>query len=284
MPGLIDLHAHSTASDGSLTPARLVDRARANGLAALALTDHDTVAGIPEALDRGRETGLEIVPGVEISAQFSPGTMHILGYDLDFKNKSLQETLHKLQYARRERNERIVQALEDLHKPVTMAEVAQKAGGGVVGRPHFAMAMLEKGYVSDMDEAFEKFLGKGKPAYRDKFRLEPEDAVRMVLAAGGLPVLAHPYSLQLQGAALAEKLSCLAQAGLVGLEVFYPEHDEAMTERFNNLAGRYGLAPTGGTDFHGQGKEDIELGRGRGNMALPYELLAALRKKRKDAT
>ena len=285
MSDLIDLHTHTTASDGSLTPAELVDLARREGLKALAVTDHDTVEGLDEALARGEEIGLEVVPGLEISADFKPGTMHILGYDLNHKAPGLVEKLTLVQEARRTRNPRIAARLEKLGLPVTMAEVEAAADGGQIGRPHFAKVMRDKGLVSSINEAFDRFLAQGRPAYVDKFRLSPGQALAMILEAGGQPVLAHPFSLGLKGpSALAGLLAELKEAGLVGLEVYYPEHKPDMTRDYLALAERFDLAPTGGSDYHGANKNGVRVGRGFGNLAVPYDLLVGLRRRRKAGT
>ncbi|MBF0530108.1 MAG: PHP domain-containing protein, partial [Deltaproteobacteria bacterium] len=270
---LIDLHAHTTASDGSLTPTALVDLAKSIGLKALAITDHDTLAGLEPALARGREIGLEVVPGVEISAEFKPGAMHILGYDLDFQNIELISKLQQLQESRRTRNPKIVAKLNDLGIPITLEEVLAVTGGGQIGRPHFAKVLAGKGYVTTVQEAFDRYLKKGASAYVDKFRFTPAEAVDLIRSAGGLPVLAHPLSLNLSPEALENLLIDLVKAGMVGLETYYSEHSPEVTRDYIALADRIGLAVTGGSDFHGANKDGIVLGRGLNNLAIPYKVL-----------
>ncbi len=277
---LIDLHAHTTTSDGSLTPSQLVDMARKNGLRALAVTDHDTIEGLPEALERGAEIGIEVAPGVEISAEFKSGTMHILGYFIDPANPNLSEKLQTLQEARRTRNPRIAGKLRDLGLEVTMEEVDAAAGGGQVGRPHFARVLIDKHYVSDIDEAFGRYLGKGAPAYVDKFRLYPKDAVTMIRGAGGIAVLGHPFTLNLEPEPLERLLIDLVDVGLEGIEVYYSEHTPEMTRLYLTLAEKLNLLPTGGSDYHGDNKDEIALGRGFGNLAVPYDLLAGLKNRK----
>jgi predicted metal-dependent phosphoesterase TrpH len=279
---LIDLHAHTTASDGSLTPGQLVDLAKKIGLKALAVTDHDTLDGLPEAIAHGAEVGLEVVPGVEISAEFRPGTMHILGYFIDPGHPDLSEKLRTLQEARRTRNPRIAAKLRDLGLAVAMEEVEAAAGSGQVGRPHFARVLIEKNYVADIEEAFDRYLGKGAPAYVDKFRLYPKDALTMIRGAGGIAVLAHPFTLDLDPEALESLLLDLAGGGLEGIEVYYSEHTPEMTSLYLALAERLGLLPTGGSDFHGENKQEIALGRGLGDLIVPYDLLAGLKKRKGD--
>ncbi len=280
---LIDLHAHTTASDGSLTPAELVGLAAGIGLKAVAVTDHDNVDGLPEALAKGREIGLEVVPGVEISAEYKPGTMHILGYLVDPEAAGLGPRLNELQEARRNRTPKIVAKLRELGLDITVEDIQAAAGGLQVGRPHFAKVLQDKGYAASFNEAFDKYLGKGAPAYVDKFRFSPAEAVGLIHEAGGLAVLAHPFTLrQDDPAELEEMIVGLKNDGLDGLEVYYSEHTPEMTRLYLELAARHGLLPTGGSDFHGDNKNGISLGRGRGDLAVPYELLAALKRKREE--
>ena len=199
---LIDLHVHSSASDGSFPPAEVVRLAKEGGLTAMALTDHDTVDGLPEAVAAGESLGVEIIPGVEISAQFPGGTMHILGLFVDYHNGLLDQRLAVLKQARLDRNPQIISKLNALGIPITMARVEEISGGGQVGRPHIARALMELGRVRDLQEAFDKYLGWRKPGYVSKFRFSPEAALAMIREAKGIPVLAHPFTLN-QGTAYA---------------------------------------------------------------------------------
>jgi len=281
----IDLHAHTTASDGSLTPAELVDLACQIGLKAMAITDHDTVAGVAEALSRGKEVGVEVVPGIEISAEFKTGTMHMLGYFIDPAHPALVSSLTKLQEARRNRNPKIVAKLNELGVDITMEEIEAVAGGEQIGRPHFAKVLESKGYVSSFNEAFDRYLAKGASAYMDKFRFTPAKAMDMILKAGGLPVLAHPFTLGFNEPEELEALiSRMVDNGLAGLEVYYSEHTSEMNEKYLALAEKYDLCPTGGSDFHGNNKFKIELGRGMGNLAVPYAWLSCLRQRLNKGT
>ena len=279
---MIDLHAHTTASDGSLAPAALVDLARQSGLKALAVTDHDTLDGLPEALARGEETALEIIPGVEISAEFKPGTMHVLGYFIDYCSGPLAEKLKRLQQARRDRNPQIVAKLNGLGMEITMDEIRAKSGGGQIGRPHFAKVLMDKGYVGSVQEAFDRYLSKGGAAYVDKFRFTPVEAINLIHRAGGVAVLAHPFTLRLSDEALESTLSEFKDEGLDGLEVYYSEHTPQMSHMFMELAEKYDLAPSGGSDFHGNNKDQIKLGVGLGDLRVPYSLVAGLKSRRKE--
>jgi 3',5'-nucleoside bisphosphate phosphatase len=271
---MIDLHAHTTASDGSLTPRELVERAARKGVKALAVTDHDTLDGLEEAITAGRDFGVEIVPGLEISAEFSPGTMHILGYYISLDSAALLEQLSALRRARNERNPRIIAKLRELGVDITLEEVEQVSGGKVVGRPHFARVMVEKNYVATAQEAFDRYLSKGAPAYVDKARLDPQAAIEAIVQAGGVAVLAHPYQMRARSAEELDKIvSSLKDAGLDGIEVIYSRHSAAQIEEYRSVASHYDLLITGGSDFHGLTKPDIEIGVGLGNLAVPAELL-----------
>ena len=274
----IDLHTHTTASDGSFTPSQLVHHAKEKGLRALAVTDHDTIDGNKEALDAGVREGLEVVPGIEISVDYSPGSMHMLGYFIDTESQRLQEKLALLQDSRSDRNPKIIEKLNALGLDITYDEVVQTSGGGQVGRPHIAQVLLKKGYTNTIQEAFDKYLGKGAPAYFDKFRLNAEDAIAMITDAGGVPVLAHPFTLKCtnQGE-LEELIKHLTGHGLQGIEVYYTEHNEKQISRYRLLAERNNLLLTGGSDFHGANMAGVELGTGRGSLQIPYILFENLK-------
>lgn len=281
MNELIDLHVHTTASDGTMTPRDLVLYAASKGLKAVAVTDHDTVGGVAEALEAGKEAGLKVVPGVEISVDY-PGEMHILGYFIDYKDPRLTEGLDRLRQFRENRNPLIVEKLRELGFDITMQEVINAAGGNIVGRPHFAAVMVRKGHVKDTKEAFENYLAAGKPAYVKKDRLTPREGIELITGAGGVPVLAHPKYLRFEeGRDLVNLIGELKELGLRGLEVYYSEHSTDETERFHRLAVVNDLIITGGTDFHGTNKADIEIGIGRGNLAVSYDLLDQFKKLQK---
>jgi predicted metal-dependent phosphoesterase TrpH len=277
--GWVDLHLHTTASDGVMTPSAIVRYAKTKGLQAIAITDHDTVGGVSEAVSAGSEIDFEVIPGIEISAEHSPGSMHLLGYFLDIDHPLLTERLRFLQMARAERNPKIVEKLNRLGVRICYDEVVKASGGGQVGRPHFAQVLLEKGYVRTFQEAFERFLTKGAPAYVDKARFSPQDALALIRKAGGVPVLAHPNTLDVKGHAELERLVAgLVDQGLEGIEVYYPEHTPLQTAEYRVLAERYCLLVTGGTDYHGIAGDGLDIGTGRGEMRLPYSMVETLRK------
>ena len=273
----IDLHTHSSYSDGSFSPKQLVRLASKVGLRAIALTDHDTVAGVAEALAAGEELGVEVVPGVEVSAQYPPGTMHILGYYFHLSHPELHKALKELQQARAERNPKIIERLQSLGLEITAAEVLNMSGGQV-GRPHIAKALVKRGYVSNIDEAFSRYLKKGGIAYVEKFRFPPREAIAMIRRAGGLAILAHPFTLGIENPQeLTALVSELQEMGLEGIEVFYPDHTEEMTVFYQNVAKGLGLVSTGGSDFHGNLKDRSYLGSEILGKDLEYGLLKILR-------
>jgi predicted metal-dependent phosphoesterase TrpH len=270
-----DLHTHSTVSDGRLSPTALIEMGASLGLLMMALTDHDNIGGLREAEVAGRRLGVEIIPGVEISADYEPGTMHILGLGLDSEHEGLLRRLDYLQTARRERNPKVIQRLRTLGVDISLAEVEALAGGRQIGRPHFAQALIQKGVAKDFDDAFERFLGKGAPAYVPKLRLAPAEAIRLIHDAGGVAVLAHPIQLQLEAAPLErllEKLS--AEDGLDALEAYHSDHSDADTKRYLELAQRHQLKVSGGSDFHGIPKRRNQLGEPGLELELARKLLA----------
>jgi predicted metal-dependent phosphoesterase TrpH len=250
----VDLHAHSTASDGAATPSALVAAARQVGLAAIALTDHDTIGGVREAVSAAAGTDLRVVPGVELSAVDASGETHVLGLHLcDFD--ALDARLAELRDMRRTRAERIVQRLNALGVRVTMDDVLEQAAGGAIGRPHVARALIANGWAADARTAFDRYLAAGRPAFVAKDRLSLADAIGMVHRAGGIAVLAHPGA-----SATPERLKALAALGLDGVEVRHPSHDEADIARILSLTERLGLLPSGGSDWHGQPDGSRALG------------------------
>jgi predicted metal-dependent phosphoesterase TrpH len=276
--GWVDLHLHTTASDGVMSPSKLVRYAKSKGLQAIAITDHDTIEGLEEALSEGEKIGFEVIPGVEISAEHFPGSMHLLGYFLDIYHPLLREKLDYLQKARAERNPKIIENLNRLGVKISYDEVVKASGGGQVGRPHFAQVLIEKGYVRTFQEAFERFLKKGAPAYVDKVRFKPDEAISFIREAGGIAVLAHPKTLGADRVSSLETILLgLMEEGLKGIEVLYPEHSPLDVAQFKVLAERHGLLITGGTDYHGIEKEALDIGVGRGDMRLPYSLVEGLK-------
>ncbi len=278
----VDLHTHSTASDGSLNPSDLLKFAKLKGLKAIALTDHDTIAGIEEAIKVSREVTIEFIPGVEISAQWDLGTMHILGFYIDHESKLLNETLVNLQQLRKDRNRKIISKLREHGVNITYDEVEQVANGQI-GRLHISRFLVDKGYASNTNDAFKRFLTDGAPTYIPKVRLDPDKAIDLIIKSGGVPVLAHPCTLGLKtNNDLKDLLVELRKVGLQGVEAFYSEHSKELEEYCISIAKEIGLIITGGSDFHGKNKEHIDLGVGKGNLSVPYQLVSGLKKRREQ--
>lgn len=274
----IDLHTHSTASDGSDRPSRLVELAAAAGLDLIALTDHDTQEGIAEAQTAADRVGIELIPGVELSLQYDTGGMHLIVLWLTPGQGPLQDRLQALQDGRGSRNERIVELLIAAGMPVTIDEILEEAGGGSVGRPHIAAVMMRRGYVPDIRTAFDEWLAAGKPAYVGRLRLEPEDAIGLARQSGAVPVLAHPHTLNITTAPdMADLLTRLRDAGLVGLEAIYSSYHAHERDGYADLARRFGLVVSGGSDYHGTYKPGLDIGRGYGDLVIPGELVDELR-------
>jgi 3',5'-nucleoside bisphosphate phosphatase len=280
---VIDLHSHSTMSDGTDSPTRVVQLAGEAGLAALALTDHDTLDHLPEARAAAEAQSLRLVPGCEISCELSgraPGTMHLLVFFVDDAPGELRDRLAALQEARNKRNVQIVEALNEHGVPITVEAVQAQAGPGSVGRPHIARVLMEAGHVASIQVAFDVWLGKGRPAYFERDRLGPEDAIELTHASGGVCAIAHPGSLGLDDAELDAFVGELAAAGLDGLECEYGAYLPEERAPLHDLARGHGLAPTGGSDYHGDNKPGLSVGTGRGDLCVPDDYLTELESRR----
>jgi predicted metal-dependent phosphoesterase TrpH len=276
---MIDLHTHSTASDGSEPPAAIPVLAAAAGCSAVALTDHDRLDGLPEAEAAAAQAGIRLVPGCEISCAHT-GTLHLLVYFVTPGEGPLQDELVRLQEVRDERNRAMVDQLRSLGLPISYPELQAEAGGVGAGRPHAAALLVAKGAAASIQDAFDRFLAKGRPGYVEKQRLDASDALGLARQSGGVAVLAHPLSLGLDPAGLERSVGELAALGLSGLEAVYgrysPEERRALVE----MAGRHGLVATGGSDFHGAYKPDLSVGTGTGDLDVPDEALARLEERR----
>jgi predicted metal-dependent phosphoesterase TrpH len=263
-----DLHVHTSCSDGTYTPAQLVKEGIKRGISALAIVDHDTTEALAEALAEAQGEDLEIIPGIELTAQHDNQEVHILGYFLDYRNKELLEKLKLIQLNRIERVYKIIDNLEGLGLKLNPETVFSISGKATVGRMHIARALVKDGLVGSTAEAFRKYIGDKSPAYVLGFRLSVPEAIKLIHAAGGVAVLAHPYMLH-NDALIVE----FADYGLEGIEVHYPEHSQAMVNFYLDLAKKLNLLVTGGTDFHGGAKPQIKLGM----IKIPLELVEKLR-------
>ncbi len=273
---MVDLHMHSNFSDGSDSPTQLVEKAKQLGLTAIALTDHDTIDGIPEFLEAGERLGIHTVPGVEISVDTklpNNGHMHMLGLFIDPKGKKLKETLDYLRTQRNLRAEKIIRKLNELGVNITLEELLEEAGEGSIGRPHVAKILVRKGVVGSIQEAFDIYLAKGKPAYMDKVKLGEEDAIQMIHDAGGFAILAHPHLMNYPTFEEArERIMQLREIGLDGFEIYYSTMPEEYTRGLIELAKAEGFVVSGGSDYHGANKDNIEMGTGLGNLSVPDEI------------
>jgi predicted metal-dependent phosphoesterase TrpH len=277
----VDLHTHSRVSDGSDPPARIIEVAAETGLTAVALTDHDTLDGIPEARRRAADVGVRFVPGVELSVEWPTGTMHLLAYFVEPGEGPLQDRLAALRDGRDARNRRILAALEELGIDVSAEEVSAEAGPGTVGRPHIAAVMVRKGAVEGIPAAFDRYLARGRPAYRDRPRLEAAEAVALTRASGGVAVVAHPHTVADDAAGFRAAFEEFASMGVSGIECHYAEYPPPTRLGMAAIAASLGLVATGGSDYHGTYKPHLQVGRGRGDLAVPdsaYDGLEAARK------
>lgn len=274
---MLDLHVHSTFSDGTDSPEEIASAAKSLHLRAIALTDHDNAYGVGAFLDACRANGVTGIAGVELSAAVDSGTLHILGLGIDPGDEGLNDAFQSILDSREERNQRILEALRGLGFDLTWEEVSELAGSGVVGRLHFAEAMIARGWAEDSNDAFSRFLEKGAPAYVDRFRFSPEECVDIIRRAGGVPVIAHPTSWIDDDAELESELRALKDAGLMGIEAYHPSHSPETTLELLRIAKHLELFATGGSDYHGEaGKPGIRLGVGDGSLLVPDKLLAPL--------
>ncbi len=275
----IDLHTHSCKSDGSMTPAELVRHAKASGLAAVALSDHDNCDGVAEAVAEGERIGIEVVPAIELSA-ISDTETHILGYYIDINNRHFLQRLEDARRVRVERLEQTCAALRDHGFDVTMEEAGKYAGSGVLCRAHFARLMADKGYVKSPKEAFDLWLGNGRPCCNNKQCFTDEECVQLIKEAGGLSFVAHLHLTRKPQDELEKFLIRLKGVGLDGVEGYYTEYTPQMQQDYQSMAKRLGLLISGGTDFHGTMKPHISIGTGLGNMKIPYSVLENIKKYR----
>lgn len=274
----VDLHAHSTASDGSESPAAVVGLAVRAGLSAVALTDHDTLDGIQEARAAAGKAGIELVPGTEVACEWDRGGLHIVVLFLEPGPGPLQDRLAEFRAGRNRRNRAIARRLDEIGVDIDYEEVLARAGDGSVGRPHFAALLVAKGYVPDIPAAFREYLGSGGVAYATRPLLPPEEAIRLARRSGGVPVMAHPHTLGLNTAdEYAAAFRRLAGYGLVGVECHYGEYPAETRRQLEATVRSFGLLPSGGSDFHGSYKPGQLVGVGRGDLAVPDRFLEDLR-------
>lgn len=277
---LIDLHVHSSCSDGTFSPAELVSYAREKGLAAFALTDHDTTAGLAEAFAAAEGTGMEIIPGIEFSTEYCGRDIHIVGLDIDFEHPEFVEQLHDFRDSRNVRNRKMIRRLHEGGIDISEHQMRESFGDAVWTRAHFARYLMDHGYVREMKEAFEHYVGDHCPYYVPREKVTPAQAVDLIFRTGGIPILAHPMQYHLNEEGIRRLLSSLKEAGLMGAEAIYSTHSSEEEAMIRRLTGDLDLLISGGSDFHGSNKPHIDLGCGRGNLVIPYEILQQLRDRR----
>lgn len=275
----VDLHVHSNKSDGTLSPTELVRLAAKINLSAFALTDHDTTAGVKEALDAGKKYGVEVIPGIEISTFYKDKEVHIVGLGLDYTNQGFLDAIGDEKVRRNERNILMAEKFCEYGFPVTMDEMYEMFPDSVITRAHFAAFLTKKGYVKNNNEAFDKYLGDGKPLYVPRNKKSPAEAIEIIKMAGGAPILAHPLLYHLTGGELNKLCKELTQAGLMGIESMYSTYKGFDELTVRKLAREYGLLESGGSDFHGDNKPHIRLGEGMGNLMISYDYLRQIKER-----
>lgn len=274
----VDLHTHSNKSDGSFTPGELIEYAVKKGLAAIALTDHDTVAGLDEAIETGNRLGIEVIPGVELSCEYKSRDIHIVGLGIDYKNSSFINKLNEFIDTRELRNRKMCDKLTNAGIEVSYNKLIEKYGESVITRAHFADYMLEKGYIKSHKEAFERFIGDTCPCYVPREKISPTQAVEFILSGNGLPVLAHPVLYHMSMANLKILVQELKTAGLVGIEAIYSTYTSSDERDIRRIAEEYDLKLSGGSDFHGAAKPGLDLGTGYGHLFVPEDIWENLKK------
>lgn len=272
----VDLHAHSTASDGSEPPATVIRRAAEAGLSTVALTDHDNLDGIAEAREAADGLGITFIAGTELSVEWSTGPMHLLVYFLEPVAGPLQDAMIEIRRGRADRNHRLVERLRSFGFDLTYEEVADEAGGSGIGRPHFAAVMVSKGIVPDIPAAFDRYLASGRPGYEPRMRLAAEEAIRLARESKAIPVIAHPHTLGVSADDYNTAFRSLTAVGLGGLECYYGEYAPDLRDHLAGVAAGLGIIATGGSDYHGTYKQGLNIGTGRGDLVVPDAAAEAL--------
>lgn len=276
----IDLHVHSTYSDGTLTPKELVCKAHEINLAAMALTDHDTINGIPEAIEAGKKYNVEVIPGIELSTFYNDKEIHIIGLYIQYMNHEFQKELESLRNVRRNRNIQMCRKFTELGMPLDYDEMEKKYNDAVITRAHFADFLLHKGYINSRNEAFDRYIGPNGPCYVPSRKITPAEAITIIKAAGGVPILAHPVLYHFGKEQMSKLMDYLCNSGITGLEAIYSTYTMGEELEMKNIASERGLIISGGSDYHGANKPHIELGIGKGHLFVPYSLLEIIKKYR----
>lgn len=276
----VDLHVHSNASDGTLTPSEVVHLALQKNLAAIALSDHDTVKGVPEAISAAEGTTLEVVPATELSCYYRNVEIHVLGLFVDYKDADFQAKLEELEQERMQRNLDMIALFQRDNISITLEELQAGNPKSVITRAHFARVLVEKGYCKDKNAAFDRYVGVGCPYYLPKPQITPELSLPLITKAGGIPILAHPMLYKLGYRQVEELIQYLIPLGLKGIEAYHSSNNISQSDKLRSLALKYHLVVSGGSDFHGANKPDIELGTGRGGLRITESILDAIKQLR----
>lgn len=274
---IIDLHSHSLYSDGSDSPAELIEKAKAAGLSALSLTDHDTVKGVPYAIEAAVGSDLEIIPGVELTTFYKKQEIHIVGLYVDHTDKKFLSALDHIRFLREERNRKMCSRLHIMGVDIDYDDLIYIYRSNTITRAHIANYLLENGYIDNYKEAFVKYIGDESPAFIQWEKISAQDGIRLILEAGGVPVLAHPVAYKMEDYELEDMLEVLIASGLMGMEVYYSTNSQSFTERSKNICRKYDLIMSGGSDYHGRTKPLISLAKGMGGLRVPYDLIYPIR-------
>lgn len=274
---IVDLHTHTTCSDGTFTPREIVEYAAKKNLSAIAITDHDEVSGVEEAIKYGDKYGVEIISGIEVSTQYEGSELHIVGLFIDIYDTNMNKLLIDMRQKRIDRNRLVAVKLQELGLDITYSDIVQAANGGIVTRAHIAKALRQKGYISSNQEAFDKYIGDGKPAYIKREVFDWQETIDMINNAGGVAVLAHPLLYKFSKKRLEMIVSDMANHGLKGIEAYYSTHSPSDVKYIKMIADKNKLKVSGGSDFHGANKPKLDLASGYGNLEIPYEVLQGLK-------
>lgn len=277
---LIDLHVHSTCSDGTLDPTRLVEYAAEKGLTAIALTDHDTVIGLPEAFQAAKKCNMELIAGIEFSTVYQERDLHILALDMDYESPLFLEQLHLLQQEREDRNQRMIDLMAADGIDISRKQMAESFGEQIWTRAHFARYLANKGYVKNMWDAFNTHIGDQCKYYVPREKVSSFQMVKFIREMNGIPILAHPYQYHLGEEGLTNLIKMLKRSGLLGIEAIYSTHTGTQESYLRMLARKFDLCISGGSDFHGANKPAIDIGKGKGNLRIPYEVIVQLRERK----
>lgn len=274
---IVDLHVHSTKSDGSYTPGELVEYGVKKGLSAFALTDHDTTEGLEEAFEAAKGRDIEVVPGIEFSTEYQGKDIHILGLYIEYEKEEFRKYLEDFQESREIRNKKMCKKLTEHGVDISYEGLKERFPGAVLTRAHYARFLWEEGYVSGMREAFDKYIGDHAPCFLPREKVTPVQAVKLILRAGGVPVLAHPLLYGMSHKRLEQLVAELKEAGLMGIEAVYSTYNSGEERQMKRLAKKYDLLISGGSDFHGAAKPGLDLATGYGSLVIPYEILERIK-------